>query len=238
MVWKKTFFVLSCCLVLTLLSTGIKSISAADRDDDAGSSDRSDTETAPSKTPALTSIGAMIAGPIHPDIAQWFINGPVMMNAGLPYDQIRDNAVWGQYLCFVNNGLACVDSTDPKNPTKIISPFNLLNGDLVNEGITDISASGDTLYVATDKNIYKFVLAEDGKITKSVEVEKGALQITAFNGGIVYFTYTKDGAVLSGTNVPTEIPMPNYIIIKNLLSTKSYLLIVGDGIGTPPQQRL
>ena len=232
MVWKKSFFVLGCCLTLTILSTSINNISAADKFGNRYLDNGYNTHGSRSKVTASQVIGTMLTASLGSHISKMTL--PVfedffMMNAGLPYDQIKDTAVWGKYICFVNKSLACLDSTDPnldstdpKNPVKTIYPFDLLKGDLVYEDITDMSAKDDALYVATNKNIYKFVLAENGKIAKSIELEKGALQVTAYKGGAVYLD--SDG-VLSGTSV--SIPAFNSGI-KDLFSTKNYILIAGE----------
>jgi hypothetical protein len=225
MVWKKNFFVLGCCLTLTILS-GLSNISAADkfsnRYPDNGHSGQFEgfEQRGLHATSTQSIMGSLLTDKSQLVSKLALLDDFFMMNSGLPYDQIKDTAVWGKYICFVNKGLTCL-SADPQNPVKAIFPFDLLNGDLVDEDIADISASDDILYVATDKNIYKFVLAGAGKFTKSVEVEKGALQITAYKGGIVYLNSDN---VLSGT---TNIPAFDFGI-SDLFSTKDYLLIAGE----------
>lgn len=220
MLWKKILLVFLCCIGFTIISTGIYG---------AGKFDFSKQYGIKNQTSALQimqkAIGLESFTPNH--FRQLKITKPnagdfLMINDGLPYDQLKGTAVWGKYICFANKGLACLDSSDPLNSSAAIYPFDLLNGDLVYEGITDISGKDNILFVSTDKKIYKFVLAEDGNFTKSVVSEKGALQITEYKGDVVF----KD---LDGTLSGTDVSIPEFISgINNILSTKSYLLVVSE----------
>lgn len=216
MVWKKILLVLlSCCLSFTAYAKGKFDFGSKNQNQPSAFQFMQEVLGIRSVAPKY-SRQLQIIKPIFDDF--------FMANSGLPFEKINSAVIWGKYVCFANNGLACLDKTDPQNLAKIIYPFDLLNGDLVDEFILDVYAKDNDLFVATYKSIYKFTLNSDGVPTKNIVLEEQASQVVAYKGKVVYF----DDGVLSAIGADMQIPDFDSVFIKDLLSTKTYLIIVTE----------